>query len=218
MTVVVSYIYGENYSELAELTVPILIKYCEKHKYACHIKQVKPNTDGSYDYIRIQEARKLIEDYNYVFMLEGDMMVTNMSVPVTDFIDEENHFFLCKDRNDYNGGSFIVKQSDWSRAWLNFVNSQQEKGKYKTEQNVFEFCCSFTSNVKTLDHPTINSIDYSLYAPSYGKIGYKEGEVVEIPTEAEGNWNRNHLLLHLPGKTLSERIEIFKKVKAEIYG
>lgn len=216
MNIVVSYCYGENYSELAALVKPSLIAYCAKHGYACDIKQIEPDKETGYDYVRVLHTINLLREFDVVFMMEGDFLITNHSYKVEDFINEEHSFFLCKDVNDFNGGSWIAKASAFNDRWLPFVLGQSSKG-YKTEQNVFEAYCKllgFNEGIKTLGHPTINSIKYDEYGESFGYINWEKlNPPPTLPTEAEGNWTPNSFLMHLPGVPYPRRLEIFEQYK-----
>lgn len=216
MNIAVAYLYGENYSELASITKPSLIAYCAKHNYACHIKCVDKNSKGWYGFINTKYGRELLDKYDLVFVMEGDFLITNLSPKIEDFIDEENHFYICKDRNNYNGGSWICKGTKEGKAWLDFVNSFENEVDH--EQYVFEKYCSLTPFIKTLFHPSINSIPYSpYYGPSYGKMLFKEGDETNIPTLEEGHWTPNCLNCHLPGLTdINQRIKIFTELKESI--
>ncbi len=195
--------------ELAQICIPSLERYCEKHKYDSFIKCTSENKKGWYGFINTRLGGELLEQYDLVLMMEGDFLITNHNIPITDFIDDEHDFFICKDVNGVNGGSWIVKNTFEGKEWLDYVNSFEPF--FEHEQTVFENDCNLYDSIKILPHPSINSVPYSpYYKPSYGKIGYKEGEVIEPPTEQEGQWTPNNLTMHLPGMTLERRKEIFK--------
>lgn len=207
MNICVSYVYGFNYQELADIAIPILEKYCSKHKYNLNILKTPPNENGTYAYIRIEQAIKLLEEYDCVLMIEGDMLITNTDYKIEDFLEPNKHFYLTKDINGVNTASFIVLKSEASKELLNICLLN----KYQDEQNFFE---RLTINiVKELPHPSINSIPYEYYAPSYGKYHYKEGDVVEKPTHEQGCWKEGDFIMHLPGFTLDQRIKIFNLYK-----
>lgn len=218
MIVCISYVYGQNYSELAALAIPSLISYCAKHKYICDIKTI----DGSngYDYIRVEHTLELLKTYDAVFMMEGDFLITNHKHKIEDFIDEDYDFYICKDVNNYNGGSWVAKQSVFTKKWLESALAHRNKEGYVTEQNVFEQACGlkgFSHGIKTLGHPTINSIKYDEYAPSYGYIEWEKlNPPPTFPTIEEGNWTPDCFVCHLPGKPLKERIRIFSELKEHI--
>lgn len=217
MKIAVAYVYGENFADIAGVCIPSLKKYCEKHKYCCHIRCTPKNKKGWYGFINTKYGRELLEHYDAVFMIEGDFMITNHNIKIEDFINDEHHFYICKDVNDYNGGSWIAKGTEAAKTWLDIVNSYEDR--FEHEQSVFETLCNFyvkAQLVKILPHPSINSVPFDRYAPSYGKIGYREGEIVEKPTIEQGDWEKGNFVCHLPGKSLEERLKIFNEIREEI--
>lgn len=210
----VAYLFGENYSELAQVCVTSLIKYCEKHKYDCYTKCVSVNKKGWYGFINTKIGRALLDEYDLIFVMESDFLITNPNIKVEDLIDEQHSFFICKDRNNINGGSWIAKGNKDGKDFLDFINRFEDECEH--EQTPFELWCESDYRVKILTHSSINSIPYQYYKPSYGKIGYIEGEKVNMPTTEEGNWTPQSLNCHLPGRSLEDRIKIFTDIKAQL--
>lgn len=206
MRIAINTFLTTSYEPLAALTTTVLQRYADKHGYDLIVEKIP---DGNVDYIKTVTARKLLDEYDLVWAVENDILVTNMNIKIESFVDDEHDFFICKDINNVNGGSFIVKNSDVGKWWLDNTNKAQRN--YKTEQNFWEYIGH--EKIKYLPHPSINSIPYALYAPSYGRIGYVEGYVADMPTEEMGNWSPGNFVCHLPGKTLQERIDIFNGLK-----
>lgn len=215
MTAVTTF-FTQNYQELADIIVPNIQKYCDKHGYELFVNTIP---DGNFHFIKTKDARKILEDYDLVWVVEGDILVTNHNFKVEDFIDNEHDLFLCRDINGANGGSLIIKNTGYSCALLDWINSDKNIG-YGDEQNFFEqldYQEEEESEILFLNHPSINSIPYQYYAPSYGYINWEQYEPrKEIPTHEMGNWEIGDFVCHLPGKTLQERIEIFNQIKEHI--
>lgn len=214
MRICVAYTYGENFAELAQVCIPVLIKYCEKHKYDCAIKAFPTNKKGGYGFINTKRVAELLDGYDLVLSLEADMLITQLDWKIEDLIDEEHSFFICKDVNDYNGASWIVKGNKEGKDWLNYVNSFEDE--YEHEQTLFEKVCSNISIVKTLNHPSINSIKFDEYYPSYGKPNFKIGDKVTKPTVEQGDWIPECFICHLPAMPLEKRITTFQRIKQEL--
>lgn len=207
----ISYTYGENYSPLADICIPSLVRYCKKNNYHWGINMVKPDEKTGYDYLRINRALSLLKQYEIIFIMEGDFLITNHTKRIENFIDDKHSFFICKDVNGVNGGSFIVIQNNFSDNFLKSTNELSNS--YKTEQNVWESTeLIHLKEVKILPHPSINSIPYKYYH-NYGYINY-QGQ--SEPTHEMGNWQKGDFVCHLPGKTLEERIKIFTEIKEQI--
>jgi hypothetical protein len=214
--IAVTTFYSESYEPLAALTIPPLQQWCDRHGYDLHIHKIENNE--SFHFVKTKDARKLLDEYDVVMAIENDILITNLNYRIEDWLDDEHSFFICKDVNNYNGGCFIIKSNGWAKDFLRFVQSHAHwKG---DEQNVFEEWCGrsfYQRDVKTMCHPSINSIPYEYYAPSYGYINWEQyNPRKEKPTHEQGCWEKGDWCCHLPGKTLSERIEIFNKIKEDI--
>lgn len=210
MNVVVHTFYSESYTPLSDITTVELYEYCRKHKYDLFIEKI-PN--GNVDFVKTKKARELLDKYDLVWAVENDILITNHNIKIESFIDDEHDFFICKDVNNVNGGSFIVKNTEIGKWWLDETNKAAKN--YTTEQNFWELLGH--TKVKYLEHPSINSIPYEYYAPSYGYINWEQYEPIkEKPTHKMGCWEVGDFVCHLPGKPLNERIEIFNQIKEHI--
>lgn len=211
MKVVLHTHYTKKWQELADIVIPNTQKYCTKNGYDFLVEKYN---DGNVDFVKTKTALQLLKDYDVVFCLEADMLITNHSVRIESFIDNKHSFFICNDVNGINGGSFIAVKGKYAEVFLENTNNPIYG--FKTEQNYWEVNAIDHPDVKILTHPSINSIPYQYYAPSYGKIGFKEGGIVIMPTHEEGCWQVGDFVSHLPGMTLEKRIELFNKIKEDI--
>ncbi len=203
MRIAVTTFYTESYQPLADITIPILDKYCNKHGYVLHINKTK---EDNIHFVKTKDAKNLLDEYSLVWGVECDFLITNLNYKITDFINWEADTFLCKDVNGVNSGSVIFKSTDLCRTMLNCLNSY--KGNIEDEQIFFEN--QHDPSIKYLSHPSINSIPYEpYYAPSYGRYNFMEGMVSIKPTVEEGQWEPGQFVMHLPGMTMERRIEIF---------
>jgi hypothetical protein len=113
--------------------------------------------------------------------------------------------------NGINAGNFIIKNTEWSKSFLDFILSKV--GSFENDQCVIEAIHNdpeWKDKIKILNHPSVNSYPYDLYSPSWGVIGDR---IIERPTHEEGDWQPGDFIIHLPGKTLLDRLEILKGVE-----
>ena len=94
--------YAENYNELADVTVPVLKKYCERHGYDLCVHKI----EMPYHYKKHYVIEKL-NNYDLVFYIDIDAMVTNHKIKIESFLNEEKDFYITKDLNELNGGVFM---------------------------------------------------------------------------------------------------------------
>lgn len=196
MKICVVTMFSPAYRPIADITLPVLKSYCEKHNYQWEIICV-PDWDYSYrkhEYLK----EKMKWDIDVFFYIDIDALITNPEIKIENFIDDEHDLFVCEDVNEVNGGVFILKNTEWAKEFNEFVLAQ--KAIQVNEQNVYVLCKD-DPKIKLLKHPSINSYPYEYY-PEYKNI-----------THEQGNWERNDFICHVPGKSLSERIEILNKIK-----
>lgn len=210
MKICLTTFYTSSYEPLAAITIPVMQKYCDKHKYELNINKIP---DGNFHFIKTLDTRALLDKYDVVMGIEADVLITNFETKVEDFLDDEHELYITDDINNINFGVFIAKSTVWAKALFNWVNSQ--KGIYGDEQNIFEFLRH--DKIKICKHPCFNSIAYEYYAPSYGYINWELLNPAPIqPTVAQGDWVKGCFTCHLPGFTMERRIEIFNDLKQYI--
>lgn len=195
----------ENYKPLANITIKAMSEYCVRHGYDLNINVI--GNDERCHFVKTKDARRLLDEFDVVMGIEADCLLTNFTIKVEDFLDEENELYITTDLSNINFGVFIVKSSEWTKQLFDWINMQQDK--FGDEQEILEKNRNILKT-KVVPHPCFNSIPYSpYYAPDYGKMFYKEGDEVYICKEDEGHWVKGNFIMHLPGKNMNDRIEIF---------
>lgn len=210
LKIAVTTFYTNSYETLAAITIPPLQKWCDLHGYDLHINKISDTV--SPHFIKTKDVRKLLDTYDIVMGIENDILITNLNYKIEDWLNEEQDIFLCKDINNFNSGSIILKSTERAKRLLDTINLNIED--FGDEQVFFEkYGHIYYGIIKVLPHPSINSIPYAYYYPSYGYLNYKIGEERDMPTGDQGCWQLGNFCCHLPGKSLNERIELFSIIK-----
>ncbi len=198
--------YTKNYQPLADITVEAMRRYCDKHGYHLNINIIEDNERCHF--VKTKDTRRLLDEFDMVVGIECDCLLTNHTIKIEDFLDEENELYITTDLTNINFGVFIVKASKWTKQLFDWINTQENK--FGDEQEIFEKNRDILKT-RVVSHPCFNSIPYSpYYAPGYGKMFYKEGDEVYICKENEGHWMPGNFVMHLPGMEMNRRIDIFK--------
>lgn len=198
-----------NYQLLADIVVPNMMRYTEKNKYQAIVYTI-PITSMQYGFEKLRLVKQEFErgEVDLFLCTDLDVLITNHNVRIESFTDNEHDFYLTRDINGINTGTFIIKNSEWSRKWIDFLLENQHD--FDNEQNAIDYFRNqdeWKEKIKILSHPSINSYPYGLYAPTWGVIGDKK---IERPVHVEGDWEKGDFIMHLPGKTLQDRIRIFE--------
>ena len=200
--------YFPNYQELANITNPNKQKYCDQHGYV-----FMPYCgdyialDPGFQRIKILRDLLNIQTVEYIFWQGVDTMVMNFNKKWDEFIDEEHDFFITKDNNDaqINADSFIIKNTDWSKKWLEMVLSKESE--YSSDCWKEQRCMmhnqdkpEWKDKIKILPQNSINSYFYDLY---------------KWPETSKGHFQKGDYLYHGPGLSLQERLTLFTSPRVQ---
>ncbi len=181
---ILTYFTGDH-RRVAAVTVDNKNKYCQKFGFK-HIIQSDPYHDhqmyhGCDRLIMVRDLFFKEENYlKYIWVLDVHTLMMNFNINVADFLGDENSLFITKDNNgaQINGGSFILKKSEWTKKWLDTLidegpglhpwHDQQAAINNSTKSE-------FKDKIKYLDQETINSYYYDLYGWSKDTFGQYSG-------------------------------------------
>lgn len=194
--------YSPSYKALADISLPNLSEYCHKHGYYMWVENIE---NDRWEYVKHEMFERLFkEGFDLIWYRDIDSVITNMIIPITDFVDKENDLFITKDATELNGGSLILRKSETGR-WIN-RRILSVKGGFQNEQNAINYFMKdpmFNQFVKVLTHPSINSYNYSLYPECKEYVG----------REDLGDWREGNFVLHVPALPMEKRIEVLKNAK-----
>lgn len=200
MKVVCCTYYSPSYKALADISLPNLSEYCAKHGYYMWVENIE---NDKWEYVKHDIFKKLFEEgFDLIWYKDVDSIITNMTIPITNFIDDSHDFFITKDFNELNGGSVIIKNTEGGRWVNNMVLANRSK--YENEQNVYNANMDMMligGFIKILPQQTINAYQYELYPECKSYVG----------REDLGDWvEGKSFVLHTPGLGIEKRIEVLK--------
>lgn len=202
MKVICCTMFSPSHQSLADLTVPNLKEYCERHKYKMRLINIE---NDKWEYKKHEAfANYFNEGADLIWYKDVDSIITDLTKPITDFVDAAYSFYLTKDATEFNGGSVIIKNTS-SGNYLNDL-VLDNRGMFQNEQNFYNSMpmLMFGINImKPIPHPSINSYQYSLYKECPQYVGR-----VDL-----GDWIEGCFLLHVPALSLEKRLEVLKSVK-----
>lgn len=198
MKVALVTMYGNNYEGIAEVTLPVMKEYADKHGYDFYELRLKDDNRWAYQkHECFKDAVKFAADV--FFYLDIDCLITNHNIKAESFLDNENDLFITEDKTEINGGSLLLKTTKEGMMLNNAILGLKDK--FENEQNAMVWLMKdpmFNQFVKLLPHPSINSYKYELYV-EYGKL-----------TPKEGQWEEGQFILHTPAIGFEKRIEVLK--------
>lgn len=203
-----------SYVELGELTDTNKKKYCERHGYGFHLDtNLKP--DKMIGFEKIPAILKIFKEnpnYEWILFAESDTMITNFKTKIEDLIDNNYHFIIAVDVNDFNAGVFLVRNSEEGRKYLEMIYSLKgeytEKwrtiGDWRAEQGAMIDTYKQNLNVvKVVNQRFFNSFDYRLY-------DYVDQRDC---LWQDGNWKQGDFIIHWPACSQELRIKMAKDIE-----
>jgi hypothetical protein len=203
---------NEFYNEIGGSTLSNTEEYCKTNDYEFFGMDIS-GTTVCHGYNKIECVKHAFESgkADIILGLDLDVLITNHKILIEDFTNKKKDFYITKDVNGINAGTFIIKKSDLMMQFLSEILTFQHSE--FSEQDIIEkliFREEYIDKVEILPHPSINSYLYDEYGPNYGKIiGVQKNK----PTHNEGQWEEGNFILHLPGIPNKRRVEIFENIK-----
>ena len=207
-------LYTESWADMAAVSVPNMIAYAKKHGYN-YSPNVIPEPYEAFDKINTCYDSFSLYDIDVILNKDLDTVITNFDIRVEDFLEDGKDFYICEDCNGINAGVFLIRKSLWSKQFLWYLMNKKGKEGMECEQNAIQaYMDEFPndSKIKILEQG-FNDYPLNYYEPSYGKWGYKEGDIVEKP---KNEWREDSFIIHTPGLPLEQRLSILKNTPVKV--
>jgi hypothetical protein len=211
---VVATMHDQGYRSLSQVTCDNnKVPYCELHGYELAVK-----TDEWSDVIYFDKIQFLIDilennpDVKWIWWLDTDALITNFTKKIEDYVDDQYHIIMSTDVNGMNCGSFFIKNSPEALEWLRMILDHKERYKLKRWDNpeqtpMIMTYIKYKDWIKLVPQKEINSYNYGLLYPTLSNK-----DMLGVVGEwAPGDW-----VLHWPGISNPQRIQIAQQVALQI--
>ena len=204
LTIVTHYLPTEtaDYQKLADLTLPNRDEYCKAHGYH-HLVHKGPHHDPAwyYGFQRLKLIRDAMDHEGateFYWMLNMSGLITNMRKRVEARTDNEHDLWMCKDVHGINWGSAVLRNTQWSRDWLDFLCALEplyRSHSWHDQKAIQDWWLHerWTHKISLLPQRQLQSFRYTLYPPWSDKT--------------PGHWRFGDLCIQFPGVTLEDRIK-----------
>ena len=204
----VSTFYTEDIKDLYDLISLSYKKYCDKNNYDFVSRNISYEIyDRHPVWYKIYYIQELLNKYEWVLFVDCDTLLTNDNIKIENFIKDEKDLYISKDINGINAGVMLIKNSEWSKIFLDHCwNIDKNDPIYhepgfswnitQAEQRaIIVMIKKFgLDKVEFLPQNIFNAYIYNTW-----NLQYPQGE-----------WNKNSFILHAPGCSLKQRLEMFK--------
>lgn len=197
--------YDEVMRPVADMTVPVMQKYCDKHGYE-FTALTHRLSDRRIVWDKIPLLLQNWDSAAWLLYLDADILLTNHTITLESIIQSwpEMDAILGTDINGLNFGAFLLRSCDWCRDYLIRAWAKGDLPDTTSEQDglIKALLEDLTgARVGRAAQSDFNSYPYEMY-----------GHSVATP----GNWEPDHFAMHLPGMTAERRIEVFSEYLKEI--
>lgn len=209
MFTLVSY-YTANYQPLVDKTwFQNKIPYCEKHGYQHELRLCddwKDMHSAQIDKMNIlKDVIDRTEEDSWIWWTGADLMITNYQIKLEDLVDKNYHFIIASDFNGINADSFLLRNSEKGRQYLQMIIDKLPIYTYwEGEQGLMKDTYDDYKNdvVKLVPQKTMNSYNYALY-----RGRYPEPLIDKLGTV--GDWSVGDFVIQWPATSINFRVQAF---------
>lgn len=160
---------------------------------------------GGMTWDRLREAVKVAKtrQYDWIYIVGADTLITNMTIPLSSLIDDAFHFIIANDCNEWNADSFLFRCAPEGIGFMEDVLAQFDRLKnhcWVEQQAMIEVRDRHPGIWKTLPQRAMNSYNYDLYPAKGGRDG-------KDFFGNDGQWQPGDFLIHWAGLTPEVRRE-----------
>lgn len=205
-------LHSANYQLLADFTwTQNKKKYAKKHNYLNFCK-TRNFYNVTWGYEKIWFIRDLLLEHKNIdwFWWTGcDSLITNFNILLENIIDDNYSFIFATDCRNINVDSFLIKNNEKSLTYINHLiegYSNYSKNPWAEQQAIIDSYQYNYDIIKLVPQKILNSYDYNLY---------KDCQPIDTFGN-NGQWEKGDLLIHWPGTSLWDRINLASKYSSEI--
>ena len=190
---------GASFKDVNDLTVQSKIDYCKKYGYDFL------NIDKNLDETRIiswSKTKATIENldkYDWIWCTDADLIIMNDSIMLEDLIDDKFDIIVARNHHtqneeiEINTGSILIKNSDWTKNFLNNVYAQNQFSldgwaEQRAMMHLLKIDITIKEHFKFVDFRLFNS----LYK-CWDEYNYKIGDFT-LHLAGRGNLERLYIL------------------------
>jgi hypothetical protein len=195
--------HDDNYADLAAITDRSKQEYCNIHGYKFFVlTELKYSTIVGFNKIHFAlELFKQHPEIEWLLFSECDAMITNLTIPIEERIDNDYHFIIPVDRLNLNSGNFLVRNSEQGRAYLQMIidkESDYAKVEWAEQQVIIDTLEEYQDIIKIVPQKYMNSYEPQIY-------DYCDARFDILGNS--GAWEPGDWIVHWPGTYKPARLE-----------
>lgn len=215
---------------LMQVTQPGKFEYAERHVYRAMVADLPEPYNAMDRFAGWLQAMDSMSDGDWLFAIESDALITNHVFPAEYLCHEQADMVFACDGWGFNAGTFLLQKNPRSIRFLQNCRDWRWPVEATIEQSIME--CLMTQTRRIADvkamlgaprlggwpmFPSELKRAQEVYNGSSLKVRVVQQRAMNaypraaynLPIEVNGSmWNPGDFVMHLPGKSMSERIEI----------
>ena len=186
-------------------------QYCDRHGYMGINKtdNFRGINIGFEKIAFIQDLFRDHPDLEWVWWTGTDAMITNHTIKIEDKIIPEYDLILATDCNEINNDSFLMKNSEWSRNYLQGIMDEMPKyvkHYFFEQQAMIDSIPNNRDKIKVVPQRYLNAYKNDLY-PHQSKFDL---------LGTDGTWQKGDWLVHWPGTGFDLRLQLARHFLNEV--
>lgn len=194
-----------NHSHLSDITFPTVERFCVKNGYSFRRYHIPKEYDRPASWFKILTFIDLLgrshenKEFEYFGWIDSDAAIINNDFNLENILENKFDFFISKDFNNFNCGSFIIKncyenlillkEIYQKTEYLNHIWWEQAAFIELYESNFRDL----QSRTKIVDQSILNAYDYRFYGKSLDFLG---------------SVNQESFIIHCPSLPLKTREDV----------
>ena len=110
--------WDQGQAGLGAITGPNKAAYCQAHGYDWLPQDTGFIADRPVAWSKIHFLRQILPRYDWVMWSDADSLITNPAISLGTLVDQPADLLITRDQNGVNTGSFLIRNSPWSRRFL----------------------------------------------------------------------------------------------------
>ncbi len=190
--------WDNSIDEIAQITWKTKEAYCQRHGYNLFRGSIIPGRHPSWS--KVYTVKYVLVNHDFVFCLDADAMIAG-DADVVELLGDKD-FAITLDMNGINGGNWIVRNCDWSFAFLDRVWNMYDRFATHPWNEQLAYGAALQTTLEDIEHVhflanrAINSNPVDCY-PDY--------------PWPEGQWQPGDFILHMSGLSNEKRFEALRK-------
>lgn len=194
--------FDSPYKGVADLTLPVLMEYCNRHGYELSVKQNMTPKRGVI-WQRIEDMMNVPTGANWLAHADSDVLITNLTIPLDSIVSQSEGYgsnpypliIVGSDQNGINDGILFIRNVTAARLMVaDIMQSSAEC-----------FQAALQEAIRSDDEVKFATT----IAPQRLFNSYFEGEYPD--QDPNGVWRTGDFCFHLPGRSNPRRVEILQQ-------